>query len=144
VDGDKSFRSFRMLWQATGIPYGKLQEFSYYVSLVSTVLRRFSIVPICSNKLFIMFCKSSISLVCWWLRFVCLFLYNCWCVRILLSYLGIFNSWFSLKGIFLFVQECIVSLEMVGMLLFVALCRLNIPCNLQQHGFYHIWHKKHH
>jgi hypothetical protein len=44
-----------MLCQAVGIPEGELQEFSNYLSLVSTVVRRFSIVPISSKRLFIIF-----------------------------------------------------------------------------------------
>jgi hypothetical protein len=44
-----------VLYQAIGILQGELQEFSHYLSLLIIAVRRFSIVLICSNRLFIIF-----------------------------------------------------------------------------------------
>jgi hypothetical protein len=42
---EEHFEFISVLYEAVGIPDGKLQEFSHYVSLARTVVRRFSIDP---------------------------------------------------------------------------------------------------
>jgi hypothetical protein len=42
-----------VLYEAAGVPDGKLKEFSHYVSLTRTAVRRFSIDPIWSQRPFI-------------------------------------------------------------------------------------------
>jgi hypothetical protein len=43
-----------MLCETVGIPNGELQEFSHYLCLPRTVVRRLSIFPSCSKRPFIM------------------------------------------------------------------------------------------
>jgi hypothetical protein len=42
---EEHFEFISMLYEAVGVPDGKLQEFSHNVSLARTVVRRFSIDP---------------------------------------------------------------------------------------------------
>jgi hypothetical protein len=60
----KCFQFFCVLMKATGVPECKLKECSHYLSLVRTVVRRFIMVPICSERLFIRVLRSEISLNC--------------------------------------------------------------------------------
>jgi hypothetical protein len=84
-----------MLCQAVGVAQGELSEFSQYLSLVSTVVRRFSIVPICSKRLFVVFFKSCISFFLLILVYVLILLCICVIIRILFGYLSICYSWLS-------------------------------------------------
>jgi hypothetical protein len=59
-----------MLCEAVSIPNGVLQEFSHYLSLARTVVRRLSIVLSCSKRPFIMSFNSCMALLHWW---------GCWC-----------------------------------------------------------------
>jgi hypothetical protein len=47
-----------VLYEAVGIPDGKLKEFSHYVSFARTVVRRFSIDPSWSKRPFIIVLSS--------------------------------------------------------------------------------------
>jgi hypothetical protein len=49
---------------AVGVPECTLKKCSHYLSLVRTVVRKFIMVPICSNRLFIRALRSKISLNC--------------------------------------------------------------------------------
>jgi hypothetical protein len=49
------FQIFCVLMKAVGVPECKLKKCDHYLSLVRTMVRRFIVVPICSNRLFIRF-----------------------------------------------------------------------------------------
>jgi hypothetical protein len=79
--------------QAVSIPQGELYEFSQYLILVSTVFRRFSMVPMHTKRIFILFLSSvyrwfadKIGLC------VALALYL-WERRNFIGYLSIYYSW---------------------------------------------------
>jgi hypothetical protein len=58
------FQFLCVLMEAVGIPERKLKECSHYLSLVRTLVRRLSVVPICSKRLFIRALRSKILLNC--------------------------------------------------------------------------------
>jgi hypothetical protein len=64
VQRKECFQFFCVLMKAVGVPERKLKECSHYLSLVRTVVRRFIMVPICSNRLFMRVLRSEISLSC--------------------------------------------------------------------------------
>jgi hypothetical protein len=58
------FQFFCVLVEAVGVPERKLKECSHYLSLVRTEVRRLSMVPICSKRIFIRALRSEISFNC--------------------------------------------------------------------------------
>jgi hypothetical protein len=125
-----------MSCQDVGVPHGELQEFSHYLSLVSTVMRRFSIVQICSKRLLAIF---SSPVYCWFADKIGL------CVALAL------HLWECRNFVRLFEQATpgwmyrgeggrMYSFKWRGG--YVALCRPYIPCNLQDdfHNRGHIGH----
>jgi hypothetical protein len=58
------FHYFCVLMKAFGVPERKLKECSHYLSFARAVVRRLSMVSICSKRLFMRVLWSEISLKC--------------------------------------------------------------------------------
>jgi hypothetical protein len=54
---EEHFELISVMYEAVGVPYGKLREYSHYVSLARTIAR-FSIDPSWSNRPFIIVLRS--------------------------------------------------------------------------------------